>query len=146
MGTLQPPVVRDEPNLLMALVGGAAAAGLGAIVWAVISVVTDYQYSIVAIGIGFVVGLAVRYFGRGTSLEYGLIGAVFALLGCLAGNLLIIAIVLSGEENVSLVEMMIAMAVSPLRTLDVMVATFQPLDLLFYALAVFEGFRFARRR
>jgi hypothetical protein len=42
------------------------------------------------LGVGLLVGLAVREVGHGTSLIFGIIGAVLTLIGCLGGEILTI--------------------------------------------------------
>ena len=42
-----------------------------------------------------------RYFGKGIDQIYGIIGAVFALLGCLAGNFLTVVYFVSVESQAS---------------------------------------------
>jgi hypothetical protein len=80
--------IESEQNFPMALVAGAAAALIGGIVWAVVTIATKYQIGWMAVGVGFLVGYAVQRFGKGVTTTYGVVGAAFALFGCLLGNLL----------------------------------------------------------
>ena len=41
-----------------------------------------------AIGVGLLVGYAVQFFGAGIEQKFGFLGAAYALLGCMLGNLL----------------------------------------------------------
>jgi hypothetical protein len=127
------------PSLPMGLIAGLVAAAIGAALWATITVLTNYQIGWMAIGVGALVGLAVRAAGKGGSATFGILGASLALTGCLVGNLLTGAVILSREWDVSL-----AVALSRLTpdlTVKVMTAIFNPMDLLFYALAIWQGYR-----
>ena len=57
-----------------------------------------------AIGVGFLVGIAVKFFGKGKTPIYGIIGAAFALLGCAIGNLLFYSGFIAKEEGVAFLE------------------------------------------
>ena len=126
-------------NLPLGFMAGLVAAAAGAALWATITVITNYQIGWMAIGVGALVGVAVRAAGRGSSTTFGILGATLALTGCLVGNLLTGAVILSREWDVSL-----AVALSRLTpdlTVKVMTAIFSPMDLLFYALAIWQGYR-----
>jgi hypothetical protein len=128
-------------NLPMALLAGLAAAAAGAGLWALVTVVTGYQIGWMAIGVGFLVGLAVRLAGKGTTSTFQVLGAALALGGCLAGNVLTICIVAAGKMEISLTQMVFGL--TPDFLLDTMSATFSPIDLLFYGLAVYAGYRYS---
>lgn len=137
--------VKEEQNLPFGLIAGIVAAGVAAIVWAVITVLIDRQIGWMAIGVGFLVGVAVRQFGRGTDSVFGIGGAALSLLGCLAGNLLAVAIIVSEQGAVSLVAVLLVFLTAPESIVEVLQATFDPIDLLFYGLALYEGYRFSFR-
>lgn len=130
---------RDNQNLSLGAVGGIAAAVVGAIVWAVITVVTEYQIGWMAVGVGFLVGYAVKKLGKGVDPVFGYAGAAIALGGCLAGNLLTVVIMVSRQENIEVLTLLSRL--TPSLTVDVMKETFQPMDVLFYGLAVYEAYK-----
>lgn len=136
--------IRMEQNLPMAIVSGLATALIGAILWAIITVSTGFQIGYMAIGVGFIVGYAVSFLGKGIDQVFGIIGALFALLGCLGGNALSIIGFAAIEFNMGYFEVLSRINVSLLT--DAMAAGFSPIDLLFYGLAVYEGYHFAFRK
>ena len=136
------PLNPESHSLPMAVLAGCAAAAVGAALWAAISVATDMQIGWMAIGVGFLVGYAVRKFGNGSEPTFQVLGAVLSLLGCLAGNLLMVCVVAGRQENIPLLT--IVTHLHPSVILDLMVETFSPMDLVFYAIAVYEGYRFSR--
>jgi hypothetical protein len=125
----------------MGLIAGLAAAAVGAGVWAVVTVVTGYQIGWMAVAVGFLVGWAVRLAGKGTSTAFGVLGAALALGGCLVGNLLTGSVVASRELGVPITEVLVRM--TPTFGVDLMAAMFSPIDLLFYGLAIYQGYRFS---
>jgi hypothetical protein len=131
----------DDQNLPMGFTAGLAAAAVGAGVWALITVLTNFQIGWMAVGVGFLVGWAVRVAGKGSTPTFGVLGAALALGGCLAGNLLTVCVVASRQFNLSVVG--VVARLTPAVTLDLMSKTFSPMDLLFYAIAVYEGYRFS---
>jgi hypothetical protein len=130
---------RDDQNLSLGIFGGLCAAAAGAIIWAVITVVTDYQIGWMAVGVGFLVGYAVRMLGKGVDPVFGVAGAAIALAGCVAGNLLTVVIVVSRQENIAI--MTLLSRLTPGIAVDILKDTFHPLDVLFYGLAVYEAYK-----
>ena len=130
----------DQPNLLMGLIGGAVAMLVGALVWGAISYFTQYQIGWMAIGVGFLVGLAIRFFGRGKTVTFGISGAVLALIGCLLGNLIFYSGIIAREEGVSFLRVFFLLLLSPAAAIEVFTLAFDFMDILFYALAAYAGF------
>ena len=130
-------------NLALAIGAGIAAALIGAILWAVITVFTGYEIGYMALGIGFLVGFAVRL-GNGTGIVFGGVGAILALLGCLLGNFFSIIGFFANAQHISVLAAFSAIDMSRIPT--IMWTAFNPMDLLFYGIAVYEGYRFSQRK
>ncbi|HLQ12892.1 MAG TPA: hypothetical protein VK130_06555 [Steroidobacteraceae bacterium] len=139
------PLTHVTPNLTLAVVAGLAAAIVGAVIWAVITVTTKYQIGFMAIGVGFLVGWTVRAAGKGSEMSYSLVGGALALIGCLLGNLLSACGFLATDQSVPLMAIVGRALTSPSLSIELLQASFSPMDLLFYAIAVYEGFKLARR-
>ncbi len=131
----------DDQNLPMGLMAGLAAAAVGAGAWTLVTVVTGYQIGWMAVGIGFLVGWAVRLAGKGMTTKFGVLGAALALGGCLVGNLLTGCVVTSRHVGMSMTS--VVAGLTPAVVVEMMAAMFSPMDLLFYALAIYEGYRFS---
>ena len=136
-----PRPVADQQNYVMAVLAGAIAAAVGAALWALITILTHFQIGFMALGVGFLVGWTVRGFGRGTAAIYSWTGAGLALMGCVAGNLLTACIFASQEMNVALFDVLERL--TPEIATQLMTESFHPMDVLFYALAVYQGYRFS---
>ena len=136
--------IKLEQNLGMAIMGGAGAALTGAILWAIITVVTKFQIGYMAIAIGFFVGYSVRVLGKGISTIFGVIGASFALLGCVFGNFFSLIGFFANEEGLGYFETLSLIDFSMVP--EVMIDTFNPMDVLFYGIAIYEGYKFSFRQ
>lgn len=136
--------LRSEQNLGLGIAGGAAAAAIGAGAWAMVTVFTHYQIGWMAVGVGFLVGVAVRTLGKGVDRVFGVVGSVLALLGCLAGNLLAACGMVAQQESLSFLDILSQLNTQIIQ--DLMVATFTPMDLLFYGIAVYEGYKLSFRQ
>lgn len=136
--------LRREQRLAPAIGAAAVAALLGAAAWAGVTVLSGWQVGYMAIGVGFIVGYAVRRFGRGIDPIYGAIGAGFALVGCLAGNLLTACGFVAQSPDVELDLFGVLAALDLDATIGLLQETFSPIDLLFYFIAVSQGFKLSR--
>jgi hypothetical protein len=135
--------LRAEQNLPLAIFAGIGGAILGALAWAVLTVTTEFQIGYMAIAVGFMVGYAVRL-GNGIDKVFGITGAILALFGCVLGNLLSVVGFISKQQHMGLMETLSRLDYSKLP--EIFVATFSFMDLVFYAIAVYEGYRFSFRR
>jgi hypothetical protein len=132
-----------DSNLILGLVGGVGAMLISAMLWGVITYVTEFQISWMAIGVGLFVGIAVQKLGKGNSLIYGISGGVLALLGCLLGNLLFYSGILAREWEVPFFNVLFAFALQPDFIVEIFTVAFDFMDLLFYGVAAYIGFRSA---
>lgn len=133
-----------DQNLLMGVIAGSAAATAGAITWALITVATEYQIGWMAVGVGALVGYAVRMLGKGVTPVFGVIGAVLSLVGCLAGNLLSTCMYVAKQESIPLTQILAQL--NPEVTVALVAETFSPIDLVFYGLAVYFAYQYSFRR
>lgn len=138
-----PPAIDQldiESNLIMGVIGGGVAMLVGAILWGVITYVTEYQIGYMAIGVGFLVGIAVRFFGKGKTPIYGISSAALALLGCVLGNLFFYSGFIAREEGVAFLEVFFFFLFSPVDLIELFVIAFDFMDILFYVLAAWVGY------
>ncbi|MBN1756932.1 MAG: hypothetical protein JW863_01355 [Chitinispirillaceae bacterium] len=131
----------ESGSVVFAVTSGLLASLTSAVIWAVITLVADYQIGWMAIGVGFFVGFTVRYFGRGKTPLYSFIGSFFSLFGCVTGNLLCIVGFIAKEQGTGYLQFFYQMPFTSL--LSIFPSTIEPMDFLFYLLAAYEGFRFS---
>jgi hypothetical protein len=128
-------------SLALGSLGGIIGAAIGAAIWAALTLATHYQIGYMAVGVGFLTGFGVRIFGKGIDPVFGYMGAVLALAGCLAGNILTMMLVVSQHEHIAL--SVIASKMTPQLAWLMLTSDFNIIDLLFYGLAVFAGYRYS---
>lgn len=131
-------------SLPLGIMAGIIAAVIGAVIWALITVAINYQIGWMALGVGFLVAYAMKLFGGGSSPSFGVLGAVIALLGCIGGNILTIVMVVANHENIGV--MTVLARLTPSVVMSILRETFQPMDLLFYAIAMYEAYKLSMAR
>ena len=135
--------LRAEQSLVPAVVAGTAAAVFGAALWGVITVVTEYQIGWMAIGVGALVGIAVRLAGKGVDRVFSVVAAALALFGCALGNLLAGCGFVAAQESVPVTAVLTSLNAELISI--IMSAMFSPMDLFFYGFAVYQAYRLSLR-
>jgi hypothetical protein len=134
---------RTQQNFAFAAMAGVGAAIVGAVLWAIVTVVTEMELGLMAIAVGYIVGQAIKATGKGIDVQFGVLGAVCALLGCVLGNVISAVALYAKFEHLPLDSVFNLLSVDFLSRTTT--AFFQPLDLLFYGIAIYEGYRFSFR-
>ena len=137
-------VLYAQQNLPMGILAGLITSIGSAVAWAAITVAMEYQIGWLAIAVGFIVGYAVRIGGKGISKIFGIVGASLAIIAVLGGNFLSIIGFIANEHNFGYFDVLRSFPYS--ETFVVMKETFSPIDILFYGLALWEGYRFSFRQ
>jgi hypothetical protein len=134
-----------QQNIRRGIAGGVASALIGAGAWALITVATNYQHSAMAMGVGLLVGLAVRKYGHGISRPFGVAGAVLALCGALLGNLLSFGGLVAKIGGLPLLAVEANLLTNPVAAANALADSFSPIDILFYVIAIIAGYHFSFR-
>lgn len=136
-------IIADQ-NFSAALIAGIVVGLVGAILWGVITVATNYQIGYMALAIGAGVGFAVRMFGKGIDEKFGYLGAVLSFFSVLIGNFLSVIGYLANAEGLGYIETLLLFDYAYFPQL--MAETFSLIDVLFYGIAVYEGYKFSFRK
>jgi len=136
--------LKFHQDFYYAIVGGLLATIISAIIWAVVTVATEYQIGYMALGVGLLVGFSVRFFGAGIDKKFGYLGAFLSLLGCLLGNLFSQVGFIAQEQYLGYLETLSYLNLELI--ISILAESFNPMDLLFYGIAVYEGYKFAFRK
>ena len=136
------PDLFPEKKLLLGGFAGLAAAIIGAIIWAVVTVTTKYQIGWMALGVGALVGFALRIGNGGKA--FGILGAFLALFGCILGNYFSLIAFASVEEHVGFFTMLNNSDSG--KVMSALWDDFLSTSVLFYAIAVYEGYKFSTFR
>ncbi len=134
---------RSEQNFQFGLAISIIVGIIGAVLWAAITVATNYQIGYMALAIGAGVGFAMRMFGKGVDQIFGISGAIIAIVSCLLGNFLGIIGFVAEYENLAYFDAITRFDYSQL--VPIMTESFSPIDLLFYGIAAYEGYKFSFR-
>ncbi|RXG15315.1 hypothetical protein DSM03_102455 [Leeuwenhoekiella aestuarii] len=135
--------IKSQENLIPAVICGAIAGLIGAILWGMITVATDFQIGYMAVAIGAGVGYTIRLVGKGVSQIFGFWGGAIAFVSVVLGNIFSIMGVIANAQDISLLETMLYLDYTYLP--ELMSETFSPIDLLFYGIAIYEGYKFSFR-
>ncbi|GBF31769.1 hypothetical protein MnTg04_01735 [bacterium MnTg04] len=136
--------LRSEQNILAGALAGLAAALLGAGVWAVVTAMTEYQIGWMAVGIGVLVGFSVRFAGKGVDQTFGFAGATLSLIGCVVGNILTITYFVAVNKGMAFMDILVQL--NPGIIYEMLTSTFEIIDVLFYGLAGYFGYKYAFRQ
>jgi hypothetical protein len=81
--------IPSRGNFVLALLAGLAAAVVGAVIWMGVMLTTGWDMGsvVLTLGVGLMVGLAIRINGNGSNFIYGMLGIAFTLLSCLVGEI-----------------------------------------------------------
>ncbi|HEV3086788.1 MAG TPA: hypothetical protein VGX96_06135 [Candidatus Elarobacter sp.] len=132
-------------KLLLGTAGAIAGALLGAIAWAAITATTNFQIGYMAVGVGILAGAGMRILGGGRAAADGIVAGIVSLLGCVLGNLLAVDVQFAQHEHYPIAGVIVASLTKPALAADLIRATFNVMDLLFYAIAVYAGYRAAMK-
>ena len=145
--TLAPEIiekVRMEQRLTLGVLSGLVVGILGAILWGMITVMTEFQIGYMALAIGASVGYTIRIFGKGFDSIFGLWGAGISLFSILLGNFLSIIGFVANSAGLGYIETLLLFDYSYLP--QAMKETFSIIDLVFYGIALSAGYRFSFRK
>ena len=136
--------IAPSGNMVLGVLAGAGAAIVGALIWMGLTVATNMHIGYVAIGIGALVGVAVRYAGKGSTVPFGVVGAGFTLVGCLLGEALAQIQLAASSAGVGFFQMLGQVDVSALFS---NVATGSgPITYFIYAIGIYEGYKLSLHR
>jgi hypothetical protein len=140
-GTIARKLVTGPENLPLGFMAGLVAAVAGAGLWALITLATNHQIAWMAVGVGFLVGWAIRVAGRGRHTVFGIVGAALAVGGCAVGNLLVVIVIAARQFGLPLQDFFARL--TPDVVYNLMHISFRPMHLFYYAVAIYEGYRFS---
>lgn len=135
--------LKDQQNIVTGLIASLVVGLTTAILWATITIVTEYQIGWLAVGVGAAVGITMRFAGKGIDQVFGLIGGAVALFSVVLGNIFVIVGLVADMEGLTVFETLSLMNWSILP--ELMAETFSPIDILFYFLAIGAGYKYSFR-
>jgi hypothetical protein len=138
----------ENPNLILAVLAGLAAAVAGVLVWYGVVVITKYQLGFIAVGVGWLVAMAVVFGSgrmRGPALQA--ISIAITLVALVMSEYLIVRYALTeflAEQGFTEVALFLPLG----AMLELVVASIQEnlFTLIFWAIALWAAFSTPARR
>ena len=91
-----------------------------------------------AIGVGFLVGFAMRQ-GKGIRPIFGIIGAALALISCVMGDFFSIVGLVAKEYEVSFMDVLFDASYG--EVMSVVIENMASMTIVFYGIALYEGYK-----
>jgi hypothetical protein len=79
----------SEQNFTAAVIAGAIAMLLAAVAYGIVVEAWPISYGFAAVGVGVVIGFFMGFLGRGISMKFSVVAAVYTVAGCVLGNLFV---------------------------------------------------------
>ena len=137
-----------EQSIPRGLLAGIIAGLAAAFIWGLITKITEYEIGWIAIGVGFLVGISVRKFGKGLTPPFQIMGAVIAGLSVALGKVvaacMLASAMMPADMPMGAWELFTSLSIGDM--IDLLKESFHGIDLLFYGFAVWEGWQFALRQ
>jgi hypothetical protein len=135
--------LRAQQNFAAAIPAGVAAAVVGAGIWALTVFITEMKLGLIAVVVGAIVGYAVRATGRGIEQKFGMLGAICAAFGWALGTMLSDVAFLAKHVGRPFLDVFMSLGLD--GTISFVTTAFEPMDLVFLGIAVYEGYKLSFR-
>ena len=76
-------------NFTAAVIVGAVATLLAAAAYGITVETWPFSYGFAAAGVGIVIGVSMQFLGRGISMKFSVVAAVYTIVGCVLGNMFV---------------------------------------------------------
>jgi hypothetical protein len=93
----------------------------------------------VALGIGALVGVAVRWAGKGSTPVFGVVGAVMTLIGCILGQALAEIQLAAHASSIGFFQVLSVVNAGEL--ISGVVTGSSPITYFIYAIGIYEGYK-----
>jgi len=124
----------SEQNFAAAVIVGAVATVLAAVIYGITTAVWNFSYGFAAVGIGIAVGISMQYLGRGIRTRFAVVASVYTIVGCVLGNLFRVIMYLARENAISPLDVIRNNDFSDLAARAVSYVSY--IDLIFWCVAV----------
>lgn len=135
---------RGEQKLIPGVLASLGIGVLGAALWGAITLATNFQIGYMAVAIGAGVGITMRMTGKGIDPIFGICGGIVSLFSVLLGNFFSIVGYVAEAESLEFFETLVMLNYKYVP--ELLMESFSVIDLIFYGIAVYEGYRFSFRK
>ncbi len=133
----------SEQNFIAAVVAGAIAMLLAAVAYGIVVEAWPFSYGFAAAGVGIVIGFFMGFLGRGISMKFSVVAAVYTIVGCVLGNLFVKIINLAQATAASPIDVLQSNSLSVLGRWSV--SGLSLIHLVFWFVAVVAAVFLAKR-
>lgn len=133
----------SEQKFAAAVIVGFVAALLAAAAYSITVILWPFSYGFAAVGVGIIIGLWMQFLGRGISMKFAVVAAVYTIAGCVLGNLFTIIIGLAKATAASPIDVLRNNSLPALAERSVYGVSY--VDLVYLFVAVFAAVFLARR-
>ncbi len=138
-------LLRSRQHFPMALLAGFGGAVLGAAAWLGVSSLFGVPVGWMAVVVGVLVGVMMRFFGHGIDLPIAIAAVFMVALGIVAGDLASgCAAAARASKDVGFLDQVTRL--NPEKVLAIMKGSFSILDVVFDVTGLVVGFMVSRRR
>jgi hypothetical protein len=130
-----------EQNLLAGILAGLVAGAVGVAIWVGLVAGAGAPIPFMALGVGYLVGFAVRWAGKGIERSFGIAAGLITLAGCIAGTVLSVATILAERDEVPLAEFLEGLDAG--LVIQLLLQSVGPIGAVVWLFAIYESFRVA---
>ena len=134
-------IVADPEFPFMGVLLGAAAGVVGAFVWYGFVALTDIKLGLVAVGVGWLVGLAAVKGAGGGGMQLAVLSLIIAVLSMALGEYLMVNHMVHTFFAKERPDEVLPALISPAKLLPIYTSSFGIMDIVFYAIGAWEAFR-----
>jgi hypothetical protein len=135
--------LRAKQNFALAIPAGIAAAVVGAVLWALFVYLTEFKLGLIVVVVGALVGYAIRTTGHGIDKQFGILGAACAAFGWALGTVLCDIAFVAKSVGRPFLDVLTNLGIGQSASLALRAADM--MDLVFLAIAVWEGYKLSFR-
>ena len=133
----------SEQNFAAAVIAGAIAMLLAAVAYGIVVESWPFSYGFAAAGVGIVIGFFMGFLGRGISMKFSVVAAVYTIVGCVLGNLFVKIINLAQATSASPIDVIQSNSLSVLARWSV--SGLSLIHFVFWFVAVFAAVFLAKK-
>ena len=133
----------SEQDFPRAVFYGISATAAGIAAWGVIAASSTSIFSIMAVALGAMIGIAVRIGGNGIDSKFAVLAGLLAFVGCILGNLAGAMLYYSKVSGNPMSRLIADLELGPV--LEFLIADAQFVDLIFWIFAIGSAVYFAKR-
>ncbi len=128
-----------DGSIAAAQIAGLVSGLLGALIWGLVTYFSHLIIGYFAIGLGLLVGFAVKVFGKGTGVIFGLTGGAYALMSCFLGMLFCLLFFGAASARIPFSQILLMADYGEIAA--IYFQSFEVIDVVFYAIAFATAFK-----